>query len=198
MAKQYAMDEIPDYYIAATALAFGLIVVGITSWIEHYRERNPMPHLVPTTPFMLFGTIVVLLAIVFSLTLLATTPATNLHTRLSKSKANLTSDEIAKLKARLSVCWIPPVGITSAQGLNLLVRIELNPDGSLSAKPELQRVPASLSGPALVESAMRALQQCQPYSFLPASKYEQWRILDLSFSPQGPYEVLTPFGARRQ
>ena len=192
------MDDIPDYYIAATALAVGVIVVGVTSWIEHRRQSNPMPHLVPTTPFMLFGTIVVLLAIGFSVTLFGKAPTTNRDTRASERKTKLTGDEIAELKARLSMCWIPPPDIAGIEGLNLSVRISLNADGSLSAKPELIRAPASLSGPALLERAMWALQQCQPYSFLPASKYEEWRILDLSFSPQGPYEVLPSSGLPRQ
>jgi hypothetical protein len=36
---------------------------------------------------------------------------------------------------------------------------------------------------------MRALQQCQPYTALPAEKYEEWRLLDLSFSPDGMASV---------
>jgi len=31
----------------------------------------------------------------------------------------------------------------------------------------------------------RALRQCQPYGFLPAAKYKEWKVLDLSFSPTG-------------
>ena len=192
------MDDIPDYYFAAIALAVGVIVVGVTSWIEHRRQSNPMPHLLPTTPFMLFGTIVVLLAIGFSLTLFGKTPTTNHNTRSSEPRSNLTGDEIAKLKAHLRMCWITPADIAGTEGLNLSVRISLNADGNLSAKPELMRAPASLFGLALLERAMLALQQCQPYSFLPASKYEQWRVLDLSFSPQGPYEVLPSSGPRSQ
>ena len=180
-----------DNYIAAAALAFGLIVVGLTSLIELRRKNNPIPHLMPTTPFMLFGALVVLVAIAFSLTRLFSPPAANVQARASKSKATLTSDETAEFKAHLSTCWVPPVGISSAQGLNLLIRILLDTNGNLRAKPNLIRAPASQSGPVLVESAMRALQLCQPYNFLPAAKYEQWRVLDLSFSPQGPSEVLT-------
>jgi hypothetical protein len=43
----------------------------------------------------------------------------------------------------------------------------------------------------LLESAMQALQRCQPYDYLPAAKYEKWKVLDLIFSPQGLSEVLT-------
>jgi hypothetical protein len=66
----------------------------------------------------------------------------------------------------------------------------LNPDGTLGAEPALIRAPASLSGPPLVESAKWALRQCQPYDFLPADQYQDWRILELSFSVYGPSDDL--------
>ena len=34
-----------------------------------------------------------------------------------------------------------------------------------------------------MESAINALQKCQPYTMLPAAKYKQWKTLDLVFSP---------------
>ena len=44
---------------------------------------------------------------------------------------------------------------------------------------------ASEAGPILMQTAKRALQQCQPLGFLPAAKYNEWKILDLSFAPTG-------------
>jgi hypothetical protein len=38
---------------------------------------------------------------------------------------------------------------------------------------------------------MRALRQCQPYGFLPAAKYDEWKVLDLAFSPSGPTALPT-------
>jgi hypothetical protein len=35
-----------------------------------------------------------------------------------------------------------------------------------------------------MQSAISALQACQPYSMLPADKYGEWKSLDLSFTPQ--------------
>jgi hypothetical protein len=185
------MFENSGYYIAAAALAFGLIVIGLTRWIEHRREESPMPHLVPTTPFMLVGVLIVLLAVGFSLNLWRSTPAANFDARVSKSKAILSSDEMAEFKAHLSKCWVPPPGAMRMEGGNFLIRILLDPDGRLRAKPELIRAPASLSGPVLVESAILGLQRCQPYDFLPAKKYEVWKVTDLVFSPQGLSEILT-------
>jgi hypothetical protein len=102
----------------------------------------------------------------------------------SESKSNLTSEEIAELKAQVSKCWVVPTGVPSTPGFDVLLRIALRPDGTLGAPPELIRAPASLAGPPLVDSAKRALQKCQPYG-LPADKYQDWKILDLSFTAQG-------------
>ena len=35
-----------------------------------------------------------------------------------------------------------------------------------------------------MRSAMDALEKCQPYAMLPADRYDQWRMLDLSFAPK--------------
>jgi hypothetical protein len=35
-----------------------------------------------------------------------------------------------------------------------------------------------------MQTAIRALKECQPYGFLPADKYGEWKILDLSFTPR--------------
>jgi len=178
-----------DYYTAAAALALGLIVIGITRWVEHRRQKNPMPRLVPTTPFMAVGALIVVGAIAFSLALWREMPAAKFDVRGSKSNAALTSEEIAEFKTRLNKCWVAPAGMTGVQGINLSIRIQLDSRGSLRDTPELIRAPASLSGPALLESAMQALQQCQPYEYLPAAKHEKWKVLDLVFSPEGLSEV---------
>jgi hypothetical protein len=104
----------------------------------------------------------------------------------SESKSNLTSEEIARLKAQVSKCWVAPAGVPSAPGFDVLLRIALNPDGTLAAAPALIRAPASMAGPPLVDSAKQALQKCQPYGGLPANKYKDWKLLDMSFTAEGP------------
>jgi len=36
----------------------------------------------------------------------------------------------------------------------------------------------------LMQGAIKALQACQPYAMLPADRYGEWKVLDLSFTPQ--------------
>jgi hypothetical protein len=102
----------------------------------------------------------------------------------SESGSKLTSNEIAKFKARVSQCWVAPD--VPAAGLNAVIRVSLKSDGALLAQPELVLGPDSKLGPLLVESAKRALQQCQPYDFLPADKYQDWKVVELGFSIDGP------------
>ena len=55
--------------------------------------------------------------------------------------------------------------------------------GRLAAEPILIEASASMKGPLLMQGAVRALQACQPYAMLPADRYGEWKVLDLSFTP---------------
>jgi hypothetical protein len=57
-------------------------------------------------------------------------------------------------------------------------------EGRLAAEPVLIEASASAKGPALMQSAIGALEACQPYAMLPADRYGEWKVLDLSFTPQ--------------
>ena len=103
----------------------------------------------------------------------------------AETVANLSQQEIAALKARLQECWKPPAGLADTEDLLVMLRVSLKPDGTLRDDPAMLAASASEKGPALLRTAASALRQCQPYSFLPAAKYKEWKILDLSFSPSG-------------
>jgi hypothetical protein len=115
---------------------------------------------------------------------LQTDTAVNLMAPPSEGKSNLTAEVIEAFKTQVSKCWSTPDGVPD--GVDILVRVAFKPDGKLSVAPELIRAPASLAGPPLVASAKRALQQCQPYAMLPPDKYQDWRVLDLTFTADGP------------
>jgi hypothetical protein len=101
------------------------------------------------------------------------------------AKAKLSREEIAAFRAHLQKCWNAPAELADAQRLKIVLRISLHPNGTLTGNPMLIEASASGPGPALVTTAMNALRQCQPYGFLPAGKYQEWKLLDLSFSPYG-------------
>jgi hypothetical protein len=66
----------------------------------------------------------------------------------------------------------------------VVLRVYLKRDGGLASEPVLIEASASRDGPAVLQAAKNALKGCQPYAFLPADKYREWRVLDLSFTPR--------------
>ena len=61
------MIQWAHYVVSAALLSFGVTVVGLTCRAERRRQREAMPSLVPTTPFMLFGLAAILAAIIYFL-----------------------------------------------------------------------------------------------------------------------------------
>jgi hypothetical protein len=104
----------------------------------------------------------------------------------SEIKASLPPDIMAKFKAQVRKCFVPPASPPDVTDFETLIRVALNRNGTLAADPEPVFAPGSANGPALVKAAIRAVRQCQPYGFLPADKYADWRVIDLVFSFDGP------------
>jgi hypothetical protein len=109
------------------------------------------------------------------------------------SAAKLSADEIGAFKQHLKTCWVAPTASSGAKP-SVVVRVSLGPDGRLRAEPDVISVSSasSVDGLPLVNSVKRALARCQPYSVLPAGKYQEWKLLDLSFSPDGIADVGSP------
>jgi colicin import membrane protein len=113
---------------------------------------------------------------------LNTTP--NLGASNGAPGAQLSQSEIDALRARISSCWSPPSGIDATSKLYVVLRVLFKPDGSMSQEPVLVEGSASALGPALAESAKRALLLCQPFTMLKPEHYDQWKDLELKFDPQ--------------
>jgi hypothetical protein len=99
------------------------------------------------------------------------------------SAAQLSQSEIDALRARISSCWSPPPGIDATSKLYVVLRVLFNKDGSLGHEPVLVEASASTLGPALAESATRALLLCQPFTMLKPDHYDQWKDIELKFDP---------------
>ena len=92
----------------------------------------------------------------------------------------LSQSEIDSLRAQIKRCWNPPAGAADARDMHVEFNVKLRIDGALAAEPVLIERSTAPYFQAFAESALRAVQRCQPYS-LPAAKYEVWRDLDLNF-----------------
>jgi outer membrane biosynthesis protein TonB len=90
------------------------------------------------------------------------------------------------LQKRIGSCWSVPAGIRDADTIQVRILVKLGPDGTLQGRPQLAEAPAgSAIGPAFAESAIRAIEQCQPYNFLPKAEYKGgWDYMDMIFTPR--------------
>jgi hypothetical protein len=100
------------------------------------------------------------------------------------AKANISREDAAALRAHLKTCSTLPRSVSPTDNVSVVLRVAFRRDGTLAAEPILIEASASEKGPALMRSAMDALAKCQPYAMLPADRYDQWRMLDLSFAPK--------------
>jgi len=100
-------------------------------------------------------------------------------------RANVASDDIIAFHKHLKTCSTLPAGINTTDDVKAVLRIQLKPDGTLATPPQPIRIEGvSRGGGALYQSAVAALRKCQPYNMLPPDRYNEWKILDLSFTPQ--------------
>jgi hypothetical protein len=98
--------------------------------------------------------------------------------------AKLPAEVIAELRRRLRSCAKLPAGVDPTDNVHIKLRAVFATDGTLARPPILIEAPPSAKGVAIVKSATSALQACQPYKMLPPDKYEEWKVLDLPFSPR--------------
>jgi outer membrane biosynthesis protein TonB len=98
--------------------------------------------------------------------------------------ADIANTLIAAFRRHLKACSKLPASLSGTDDVKVKLRVLMTPDGRLAADPILIEASASMKGPLLMQGAIRALQACQPYAMLPADRYGEWKVLDLSFTPQ--------------
>ncbi len=103
--------------------------------------------------------------------------------RVDATASRLSQSEIDAFKRRVTDCWSPPVGLDSAQEMEVVFRVLFNRDGSIKRGPDIISGKATASGPVFAESARRAILQCQPYTMLRPEHYDNWKDMELAFTP---------------
>ncbi|WFU45136.1 hypothetical protein QA640_26595 [Bradyrhizobium sp. CB82] len=99
--------------------------------------------------------------------------------------AKLPASVIAEFRRHLRSCAKLPDTIAPSDNVHIKMRTFMTTDGQLATVPALIEASASpAKGLALMQAAKAALQACQPYTMLPADKYEEWKVLDLTFTPK--------------
>lgn len=103
---------------------------------------------------------------------------------IAADSAKLASTDIAAFRQHLKTCSAMPDSVTASDDVWIKLRAVFTRDGRLAVQPVLIEGKASPKAIALAHGAIAALQTCQPYSMLPADKYDEWKVLDLEFSPK--------------
>ena len=98
--------------------------------------------------------------------------------------AQLSQSEIDALRKRLGECWNPPAGATDGGQIKVVLRVLFKRDATVAIPPQLVLATASPFGPAMAESAKRAILTCQPFTMLRADHYEQWKDIEITFDPR--------------
>jgi len=116
-----------------------------------------------------------------------TTNKTDKVTQDQKKDVNfsgLSLSEEDALKAQIFGCWSIPMGIPYNENLLVRIKLSLKPDGTILKSEILDHARMNKPGQGfykvLAESALRALQLCQPLR-VPSSGYERWKFLQLNF-----------------
>jgi hypothetical protein len=98
--------------------------------------------------------------------------------------ADIGSSPVTEFRRHLRTCSKLPADLKASDDVKVKLRVFLKQDGTLATDPILIEASASMKGPLLMQSAVSALQACQPYAMLPVDRYGEWKVLDLSFTPQ--------------
>jgi len=96
---------------------------------------------------------------------------------------NLAPSLVDTLRRHLKTCSKLPAALSPSDNVAVKLRVQMTPDGRLAAEPALIEGTASMKGVQLMQGAVAALTACQPYAMLPADRYGEWKVLDLSFTP---------------
>jgi outer membrane biosynthesis protein TonB len=83
-------------------------------------------------------------------------------------------------------CWTPPPMMPEGDVYVAQIKVVLNVDGSLSARPVLINPPTDPAWRAHAESAMRAVKKCDPLHVPPqyAPYFDQWKVETIHFDPR--------------
>jgi len=102
----------------------------------------------------------------------------------SANGKELSANERDAFARHLHKCWTAPPGVDSSnRGIVVPVTIRLKTDRTLAAPPQVEMRATDAYSRALIESTVRAIIQCQPYTMFSPSTYESWKELPINFDP---------------
>jgi hypothetical protein len=92
--------------------------------------------------------------------------------------------EVNAFRLRLMQRWHPPSNFKDPEEIVVVVRIQLNRDGTLAAPPT---VVSNGRGPlyaAAQKSALLAVTEGQPFDMFRPENYDSWKDMEVVFDPR--------------
>jgi hypothetical protein len=77
-------------------------------------------------------------------------------------------------QSQVGRCWKQLDGVKDGPRTDVVFAIKLKPDGTLDGSPVPDQKTAASQPHTLLDNAVRAIIQCQPYK-LPAEYYDEWK-----------------------
>ena len=101
--------------------------------------------------------------------------------------ARATASLEAAIRSQIAPCWNPPIGGADVKKMTVVLRIELQRDGSVIGRPTVVSQTGATAGNAdyaraFAETARRAVLRCSPLK-LPPEMFEAWKSFELNFDP---------------
>jgi hypothetical protein len=100
------------------------------------------------------------------------------------ARADVGTDMVTAFRARIRECSKLPSSVSPSDNFTIKMRVLMRRDGRLAAEPMAKEGPATLKAIDLKDGAVAALSACQPYTMLPPEKYDEWKVIDLTFTPR--------------
>lgn len=100
----------------------------------------------------------------------------------------LSQNEIDFLRRQLENCWSLQAGMEAAESIAIEVQMVLNIDGTLAGPPRVLNTGAGAQYQIAAERALRAVQVCAPYSYMPQEKYDTWQVIEFNFDPSKMFQ----------
>jgi len=94
------------------------------------------------------------------------------------SSNQLSLSEEDAFRRRMHDCWNPP---PDSRKIVVPITIRLKMDRTLDGNPKVEMKATDAYSRALIESAVRAIIQCQPYTMFSLPRYELWKELTIDF-----------------
>lgn len=98
--------------------------------------------------------------------------------------ADVAPGVLTEFRRHLKSCSKLPASVQRTDHIVVKLRVFLTQDGRLAAEPAIGGGSANVKAIELLQGAIAALKQCQPYGMLPADRYGEWMVLDLDFTPK--------------